>query len=144
MEYMTGQHPLSAPSVFNFYQPNYSPIGEISDSQMVAPEFQITNATTVIGVTNQIGLALFYENLAFHTWNPPFETPRINLIDYEELAADPEALIDRLNIVLTQGQLSRSTRDIVLDVLDRVDSRRERAMLAIYLILISSDYSIED
>ncbi|MCY3883913.1 MAG: DUF1800 family protein [Gammaproteobacteria bacterium] len=144
LEYMTGQHPLSAPSVFNFYQPNYSPIGEISANQMVAPEFQITNATTVIGVTNQVGLAIFYENLAFHTWNPPFETPRINLIDYEELAADPEALVDRLDIVLTQGKLSRPTRDIVMDVLDRVDSRRERAMLAIYLILISSDYSIED
>ena len=144
LEYLTGQHPLSSPSVFNFYQPNYSPVGEIADGGMVAPEFQITTATTVIGVTNQIGLAIFYENQAFHTWHPHFETPRIDLTDYEELAANPGDLVDRLNIVLTQGKLSQSSRDIVMDVLDRVEDHKDRAMLAIYLVLISSDYSVED
>ncbi len=144
LEYLTEQHPLSSPSVFNFYQPNYSPVGEIADNQMVAPEFQITTATTVVGVTNQIGLAIFYENQAFHTWHPHFETPRIDLTDYEELAANSGDLVDRLDIVLTQGKLSQTTRDIVIEVLDRVEDHKERAMLAIYLILISSDYSIED
>ena len=144
LEYLTGQHPLSSPSVFNFYQPNYSPVGEIADGGMVAPEFQITTATTVIGVTNQIGLAIFYENQAFHTWTPHFETPRIDLSDYEELAANSDELVDRLNIVLTQGKLSQTTRDIVMEVLDRVEDHRDRAMLAIYLVLISSDYSVED
>lgn len=144
LEYLTGQHPLSSPSVFNFYQPNYAPIGEISDNHLVAPEFQITTATTVIGVTNQVGLAIFYENQAFHTWHPHFETPRIVLTDYEELAAEPDDLVDRLDIVLTQGLLSRESRNIVIDVLNRVEDHRERAMLAIYLILVSSDYSIED
>ena len=144
LDYFTGQHPLSSPNVFNFYQPNYAPIGEIADNQLVAPEFQITTATTVIGLTNQIGLAIFNENQVFHTFRPHFEIPRINLIAYEELAADPDDLVDKLDIVLTQGQLSRATRDIVLDVLDKVDDVRQRTKIAIYLILISPDYAVED
>lgn len=144
LAYLVGQHPLSSPSVFNFFQPNYSPIGEIANNRMVAPEFQITNATTIVGLTNQIGLAIFYENMAFHTYQPPFETPRIDLSDYEALAGITSDLVDRLDLVLTQGQLSRGTRDIVLETLDKVDDPRQRAMVAIYLILISPDYAVED
>ena len=140
----TGQHPMSSPSVFNFFQPNHAPVGEIADSGMVAPEFQITNATTVIGVTNHIGLALFNLNQAFHTWDPPFETPRINLLDYESLAANSETLMDRLDIVLTQGHLDKDTRKSIIEVLDDVQVQKHRAMVAIYLMLISPDYVIED
>ena len=144
LDFLAQQHPLSSPSVFNFYQPNYSPVGEIADHEMVAPEFQITTSTTVIGITNYIGLGIFNENQIFHTFRPHFEIPRIDLSDYEELAAEPKDLIDRLDIVLTQGQLSQKTRDIVIDALDRVDDVRQRAQIAIYLILISPDYAVED
>ena len=144
MAYLVAQHPLSSPSVFNFYQPNYSPVGEIADNQMVAPEFQITNANTIVGLTNQIGLAIFYENQAFHTYQPPFETPRINLTDYAALAGNASDLVDRLDIVLTQGRLSRGTRDVVLETLEKVDDSTQRAMVAIYLILISPDYAVEN
>jgi uncharacterized protein (DUF1800 family) len=44
------QEPLSAPSVFNFYEPGYSPAGPVSDAGLVAPEFQILNAVTALAV----------------------------------------------------------------------------------------------
>ncbi len=144
LDFLAQQHPLSSPSVFNFYQPNYAPVGEIADNEMVAPEFQITTSTTVIGITNFIGLGIFNENQVFHTFSPHFEVPRIDLSDYEELATESTDLIDRLDIVLTQGQLSQATRDIVIDVLDRVDDARQRAQIAIYLIMISPDYAVGD
>lgn len=144
LEFLAQQHPLASPSVFNFYQPDYAPVGEIGDKEMVAPEFQITTSTTVIGITNQIGLAIFNENQVFHTFRPHFEIPRIDLSDYEELAEEPEDLIKRLDTVLTQGQLSQATKNIVTDVLDRVDDARQRAQIAIYLIMISPDYAVED
>ncbi|MYF01875.1 MAG: DUF1800 domain-containing protein [Gammaproteobacteria bacterium] len=144
MGFLVEQHPLASPSVFNFYQPNYAPVGEIADNDMVAPEFQITTSTTVIGVTNYIGLAIFNENQLFHTFRPHFETPRIDLSEYEELAAEPDDLIRRLDIVLTQGKLSQTTKDIVKEVLHKVDDDKERAQIAIYLILISPDNAVED
>ncbi|MGY0219950.1 DUF1800 domain-containing protein [Endozoicomonadaceae bacterium StTr2] len=36
-----GQAPLWSPSVFNFYQPDYAPKGEISESGLTSPEFHI-------------------------------------------------------------------------------------------------------
>lgn len=38
----TGQGPLQAESVFNFFLPGYAPPGEIRDQQLVAPEMQIS------------------------------------------------------------------------------------------------------
>ena len=138
------QHPLSSPSVFNFYSPNHTPVGEIANQNLVAPEFQITTATTVIGVTNHIGLAIFYDDEVFHSLSESFTQPTINLLDYEALAEDPVALVDRLDLVLTQGQMHQDTRAIILDVLDRIEDPLDRAKNAIYLVLISPDYAVED
>ncbi|MBX9793174.1 MAG: DUF1800 domain-containing protein, partial [Burkholderiaceae bacterium] len=47
-----GQSPLLAPSVFNFYSPNFRQPGAIAKAGLYAPEFQITNESTVIGYAN--------------------------------------------------------------------------------------------
>ena len=50
---MLGQAPLRAPSVFNFFRPGYVPAGtELARRGLVAPEFQITNESTVMGYAN--------------------------------------------------------------------------------------------
>ncbi len=40
------QKPMNSPSVFNFFQQFYQPIGPLKDEQLYAPEFQITNSQT--------------------------------------------------------------------------------------------------
>jgi NAD/NADP transhydrogenase alpha subunit len=45
---------MSSPSVFNFFRPGYSPAGPVSESGMVAPEFQILNAISAISVVGAI------------------------------------------------------------------------------------------
>ena len=47
-----GQSPLLSPSVFNFFSPNFRPTGAIAQAGLVAPEFQITTETTVVGGLN--------------------------------------------------------------------------------------------
>lgn len=57
MEYFgtnTGQSPLEAPSVFNFFLPEYSPPGPIGKKNLLAPEFQILNATNAVGLVNDV------------------------------------------------------------------------------------------
>jgi uncharacterized protein (DUF1800 family) len=39
------EEPMSAPSVFNFFMPNYRPPGALTDANLLAPEFQIVNAS---------------------------------------------------------------------------------------------------
>lgn len=52
------QRPLSAPSVFNFYTPDYAPPGVLQDNGLVGPEFQILNSVTAIALPNRISSAL--------------------------------------------------------------------------------------
>ena len=42
------QDPMNAPSVFNFFLPAYSPPGPVTQQGLVAPEFQIINASSAI------------------------------------------------------------------------------------------------
>jgi uncharacterized protein (DUF1800 family) len=46
------QTPLAAPTVFNWYLPDYNPGGAIATNGLVAPEMQITTETTTIASIN--------------------------------------------------------------------------------------------
>lgn len=50
------QRPLGAPSVFNFYQPDYRAPGEVSDLELDSPELQILNeSSAVLGANDLYG-----------------------------------------------------------------------------------------
>jgi hypothetical protein len=59
MEEILLQHPLSAPSVFNFFSPDYRPNGPVAAAGLTAPEFQITNTSTVISMANFLNRIAF-------------------------------------------------------------------------------------
>jgi len=48
------QRPLGAPSVFNFYEPDYSQPGPIADAGLYSPEFQIINENAVMQTANTL------------------------------------------------------------------------------------------
>ena len=50
-----GQFIMRSPSVFNFFQPDFSPIGAIKERGLVAPEKQIINEGSIVRLLNQIG-----------------------------------------------------------------------------------------
>lgn len=138
------QAPLSAPTVFNFYTPDYQPLGDIQQQGLVAPEFQIFDSETAIGYVNQVLYTTFYE-LAMFDYEP--ETPNVEF-DFDELTTiseDAEQLINRLDILFTYGQMTESTREVIRDALGNLPfSQGEdlRAKMALYLTLISPDYTI--
>ena len=43
------QNPLRAPSVFNFFHPDFAPAGPLAQTGLTGPEFEITNASSVAG-----------------------------------------------------------------------------------------------
>lgn len=143
MNYHGQQHPLNAPSVFNFYSPFHSPAGTLAENNLVAPEFQITTATTVINMVNLIDLGLFHDERLFSP-SEPFKPTQINIDDYVELADDIDALIDRLDIVMTAGTLDDATRlRIKLGIESVGSSELDRARHAIYLFAMSPNYVVE-
>lgn len=49
-----GQTPLSSPTVFNFFEPDYAFPGLLARAQMVTPEFQLSSETNVIRQTQYL------------------------------------------------------------------------------------------
>ncbi|MEM9304679.1 MAG: DUF1800 family protein [Pseudomonadota bacterium] len=48
------QRPLGAPTVFNFYEPDYQQPGEIADAGLFSPELQIVNESSAILAANDL------------------------------------------------------------------------------------------
>ena len=140
-QFLTQQHVLSAPSVFNFYLPNFSPAGELGDAGLTAPEFQITDASTIVGMTNLIAYSLFGEQ----SIDTPdgFATIGLDLTEYEDLADDPDALLDRIDLVFFASGMDSATRSAILTALQPLEGDlRIRTQVALYLALASPAYSV--
>ena len=136
-----GQFPLAAPSVFNFYLPDYQPQGPIGDAGLFAPEFQIQNA--VFGIATP--------NLYYSLTNT---SVGLFALDLSAQAALPDttALLDNVDLLLTAGTLSSTSRATILTALNGVTAAMvpggstlalTRARLAIYLVASSPDFAIQ-
>jgi len=139
-EALTTQGPLSAPSVFNFFLPDHVPSGALSTAGLFAPEFQITNSTTIAGITNLVDIAV---NGGFSVdAQPPFGAVTLNLSEFETLAASPAELVQRLDLTFTYGEMSQGTKDLIVEVLNDLDDMNLRAKTALYIVLTSPDYAV--
>ena len=96
-----GQSPLRSPSVFNFFRPGYVPPNSaIATASLVAPEFQITNESTVVGAVNYLQRAMSGAGVGDLA------------ADYSTLLAigdDAVALVAEINLVLAANQISAAT-----------------------------------
>lgn len=136
------QQAYRSPSVFNFYRPGFvSPGSESGAAGFVAPELQITTASSVTGYAN------FMEQfIAGEAEGANFAPNYSNALNF---ANDPAALVDHLDTILTFGALSATTRSRTVDAVSSITSgdsgftRDERRVhAAILLLMTSPDYVI--
>jgi uncharacterized protein (DUF1800 family) len=134
-----GQNPLRAPSVFNWFRPDYAPPGEVMSRSLVAPEFQITHETTSTGYANFVASTV----QRGHGWNSNVIVA--NYAPEIALASNPAALMDRLNLLLTAGRMTPTTRQTILDAVNAVPSTQPAARVhtAVALTMISSDFIVQ-
>ena len=150
----TGQYPLNAPSVFNFFQPEYQPNGPIAEMGLFAPEFQIHNTNSAIGYINMVEQWTFQNGLSVF-WLEDFDPGKtltefgdfgassfLNPVGALEKANDPSGLVNYINIVLAGGQLSDRTQAIIQNAIEQLTDTKDRVNMAIYLTLISPDYAV--
>ena len=129
-----GQAALRSPTVFNFFHPDYVLPGALATNGLVAPEFEITNATTTISVPN------YLRGFIFFSASPTATTITLNLAAEQTLAATPSAQVDHLNAVLCGGNLPTATRDRIVTALNALPTSTttlERAQTAILLVATS-------
>lgn len=139
-QYVLRQHPLSAASVFNFYLPSHSPPGDLADAGLVAPEFQITDSSSIVNLTNLIDLAV--NGFFVMDIEPHWGAVSLDLGEFVALADESDdALLDRLDLLFTFGDLSDESRSAINGIMQDIDDVDFRTKTAIYLLLTSPDYA---
>jgi len=143
-----GQRPLAAPSVFNFYTPDYQPIGPLLDQGLVAPEFQIFNSHTAAGYINKIHSSTFWDFLMYD-WEEDdiFGNNAISFQStYLENQIDnrgEEEFLNDLDILLSYGQMTDDTRAQLRNAAQTLNwGSWNDAMVMVYLLMISPDFAI--
>ncbi|MDQ7049654.1 MAG: DUF1800 domain-containing protein [Enterobacterales bacterium] len=144
-EYFTGQAPLSAPHVFNFYSPSYSPSGPIADAGLVAPEFEILNETFITHTLNWLAYSTYigYQGIPL---DPPDPDRILINIDQELiLAANPVALVDRYNLLLLSGQMDTNMKAELVASIEAIPASEPllRVLNSLFLTVASPQYSIQ-
>lgn len=162
------QTPLRAPTVFNFFEPNYQFPGTLAAAGLITPEFQLSSDTNVIrqanflynGIFNPTGGTVIYSSfrsgannilLDFTPWMgtaPGATTPWTNT---ENLSA----LIDKLNELLLAGQLPGAARTIIQNYVSNLANiaytnsnptdaqKRDRLRAIVHLITTSPEFTIQ-
>ncbi|MCU6432726.1 DUF1800 domain-containing protein [Undibacterium sp. Jales W-56] len=134
-----GQSPLRSPSVFNFFRPGYVPPNTvIANASLVAPEFQITNESTVIGYVNfmQRAVSVGIGDVA---------------ADYSSLlslADNAQALVDELNLILAASQLSSTTVGLIRNAINSMPSgtlaaRNNRIFSALTMVMAAPEFIVQ-
>ena len=137
-----GMQPMSSPSVFNFYLPDYQPAGPVRDAGLVAPEFQITTAVTGISVPNQVLTAV---QDGMNRWPGDEEsTVALDFTPQLALAGNADALLRHLDELLTYGRLRPEQHRILREAIERIPATDPigRVEMAVYLIATSPEFCI--
>jgi uncharacterized protein (DUF1800 family) len=142
-----GQSPLRAPSVFNFYHPDFAPSGVLSNAGLIGPEFEITNSATISGFMDFSKYGIIggfgqYESDTGKWLKPDYSA-------YIAQAPNPAQMVDTLNLVLLAGSMSSQFKAQLVDVATKLTDSNvttqntERFKTVLWLILNSPEYSIQ-
>ena len=134
-----GQAALHSPSVFNFYRPGYvAPATQSAARGLVAPEMQILSETSAAGYVNFMQKQLVNPNGSL-VFNYDAEIA---------LAADPAALVARLDRRLTNTAMSAATRDEIVATVTALPAgtaaqNLTRVRTAILMTLASPEFVVQ-
>ena len=153
--YDYGQRPYGAPSVFNFYRPDYKPTAISATYDVVSPELQILNEKNITAMSNWAGSIIFnaYDFLRADCEESLNYESGVGCLyakfDSEvELARDIDDLLDHLDVLMLSGQMSDDMRTVVVNHIASFDEADEQQRLyrvaeAVYLIWMSPEFAIQ-
>jgi uncharacterized protein (DUF1800 family) len=130
-----------APTVFNFFPPDY----EVMGTGMNAPELAIVDSTTSLKRADFAWRLIFGKAIAPDPNVPGAIGTTLSLAAWEPLAADPAVLVDKLDALLLHQTLPGPTREAVLQAVQKVPARDAalRVKTAAYLMVAGPQYQIQ-
>lgn len=151
-EYRLAQSPFRSTSVFNFFSPFYAPLNtQFSQDNLVAPELQIADEATVAGYASYM-FDTIRNGLRLYDYADKYSEKYDVLPDYSKeltLVAEPQKLVEHLNLVLCAGQMSSTTRNeiirgllLITEQRNKEDWQIERVYFAVLCTMLSPDYLV--
>lgn len=142
LESRLNQAPLQSPSVFNFFSPNFSQGGDIRDMNLVSPEFQIHNESSIIDVTGAL--------LAHSIWNNTESTSNrqlapvdiTRLISLDEDREAQYAMLGKLTLGKPMSESLKRQADYLLDARKNA-SAEIRAEELLFLFISSPEAAVQ-
>jgi hypothetical protein len=153
------QTPLNAPTVFNFFFPDYKFQGILASAGLTTPEFQLTSDTSTILQMNFLSGAIFSSGgntnglssfasgngsimLDLGPWMTPANTSNAGI----------PGLVDNLNTLLCSGQLSPASKTIIINYVVGLpftnpiptnSQMRDRVRAIVHLITASPEFIVQ-
>jgi hypothetical protein len=143
-----GEMSLRSPSVFNWFSPGYVPPNtSIEKAGLLAPEMEMTDVSTVVGYLNYMQSAIGADQI-----NGPDVFS--NYSTEIALAATPDQLLDRINLLLMAGEMDATLRGQILSAVNSIaipsgdqnainTALTNRVKTAIYLTMAAPAYSAQ-
>ena len=135
------ESPLQSPNVFFFFQPGYiPPHTALQTNSITAPEFAITNESSVAGYMN------FIQNLIANGIGgvPGNYNALQSLVNQ---GGNSAALLAELNVLIAAGQLSAATLSLMQGALDTIDvttmGTNARLFAALTLVMCAPEYLVQ-
>jgi hypothetical protein len=163
-----GQTPMSSPTVFNFYLPDYQHPGALGNAGLITPEFQLSSETNVINQANFLGNGIFNPTSnstilsSFRQGQGdividlrPWMGNRTNTNTPWTNDANLGALIDEWDAMLLGGQLPDGAKSIIQNYTSNTTNisyngtaptdmqKRDRARAVLHLMTTSPDFTIQ-
>ncbi len=147
--YGLGEMWLRSPTVFNWFAPGYVPPNtSISAAGLVAPEMEMTNVSTVVGYINYLQDAVGAGATSGSDLFASYATEM-------SLAATPDQLMDRINLLLMAGQMSSSLYSQIESAVESIPiptgdqnainaALLSRVQTAVYLTVASPDFAAQE
>jgi uncharacterized protein (DUF1800 family) len=156
------QTPLNAPTVFNFFFPDYKFQGILASAGLTTPEFQLTSDTSTILQMNFLSGGIFSSSAntnglsSFASGNGSI---MLDLGPWMTQANTSDAgipgLVDSLNTLLCAGQLSGAAKNIIVNYVANTSrfplaspvptntQMRDRVRAVVHLITASPEFSVQ-
>ncbi|MBL9146821.1 MAG: DUF1800 family protein [Verrucomicrobiaceae bacterium] len=133
------QEPGYSPSVFNFYRPDYKAPGLLTSNQKNGPVFQITDSFSSIAFPNKLWELVKEGFWQWHEYQFPLDLSREVV-----LATTPEKLVDHLNLLCCAGQMSASSRTLMVNAINTVPvtDLEARARVGLYLAIVCPEGAV--
>jgi uncharacterized protein (DUF1800 family) len=138
-----GQTVFMAPSVFNFYPPDYI----VPGTSFKGPEFALYTTGTAVTRVN-FGNTIIFNRISPNPERRVTLGTSLSLAEMQGFAeADPSGnqLLDMLNLRMMHGTMSPQMRGTILGVVQTVPESNPllRAQRAVYLVATSSQYQVQ-